>query len=61
MMGAAMLKHHRFVQSLWGWPKCVRRGVRRSPCRQYKIKVTPHQACMFETVLKKTPLLNMEF
>ena len=23
MMGPAMLKRHRFVQSLWGWPKCV--------------------------------------
>ena len=32
MMGAAMLKRHRFVQSLWGWPKCVRGGVRCSPC-----------------------------
>ena len=24
MMGAAMLKCHRFVRPLWGWPKCVR-------------------------------------
>ena len=32
MMGAAMLKRHQFVQSLWGWPKCVRGGVRCSPC-----------------------------
>ena len=32
MMGAAMLKRHRFVQFLWRWPKCVRGGVRRSPC-----------------------------
>ena len=32
MMGAAMLKRHRFAQSLWGWPKCVRGRVRRSPC-----------------------------
>ena len=38
MMGAAMLKHHQFVQSHWGWPKCVRRGVRRSPCELLKIK-----------------------
>ena len=29
-MGAAMLKRHRFVRSLWRWPKCVRGGVRRS-------------------------------
>ena len=32
MMGAAMLKCHQFVQSLWGWLECVRGGVRRSPC-----------------------------
>ena len=32
MMGAVMLKRHRFVRYPWGWPKCVRGGVRRSPC-----------------------------
>ena len=35
MMGAAMLKCRRFVWFLWGWPKCVRGGVRRSPCNKY--------------------------
>ena len=24
MMGAAMLKRHRLVQSLWGWRKCTK-------------------------------------
>ena len=48
MMGAAMLKRHQFVRSLWAsygvpfgtglWQKCVRGGARRSPCRFYNIK-----------------------
>ena len=37
MMGAAMLKRHRFVRFLWRWPECVRGGVRRSPCEKIKV------------------------
>ena len=48
-MGAAMLKRHQFVRSLWAsygvpfgnrWSKCVPGGVRRGPCSLRRL-ITP--------------------
>ena len=36
MMGAAMLKHHRFVRSLWGLAEMCTRGSQAQPLLQTK-------------------------
>ena len=41
-----MLKRHPFVRSLWGWLKCVRGGVRRSPCYAIKSRNELGHTCL---------------